>query len=59
MDEGVEFLTHSALSALQKEKTDIYNRLRSIREDTQFVSRISKHYPHLPILRESSSSLTS
>jgi hypothetical protein len=47
----------SARAALQKEKTDIYNRLHSIQEDAQFVSRVSATYPRYPIVGELKTSI--
>ncbi|KDQ20986.1 hypothetical protein BOTBODRAFT_100195 [Botryobasidium botryosum FD-172 SS1] len=47
---GLDISPQSTLHIIQKEKTDIYNRLRSIREDVEFVTRISAHYSHLPIV---------
>ncbi|KAG8899228.1 hypothetical protein FRC00_001741 [Tulasnella sp. 408] len=37
------------LKVLEKEKTGLYNRLRSILDDSAFVNRIRERYPELPM----------
>lgn len=53
--DGIEDYNAQALAHIRRESLDLYNRVRSIAEDVEFVNTISQVYPSLPILRESSS----
>lgn len=50
MADDLAALLKSDLKALAKEKSGLYNRLRSIWDDITFVENICRqHYPHLPV----------
>ncbi|KNC98283.1 tRNA A64-2'-O-ribosylphosphate transferase [Spizellomyces punctatus DAOM BR117] len=36
--------------AIRKESRNIYNRLRSIAEDSAFVAKVASRFPHLPLI---------
>lgn len=38
------------LKTINKEHKDVYNRLHSIAEDAEFVSRVAARYPSLPVI---------
>ena len=42
--------TPSVLKSIRHESTDIYNRLHSIYEDSQFVTMITGQLPQYPVL---------
>lgn len=48
-DKGVE---NQALAHIRKESLDLYNRVRSITEDCEFVKAVRIAYQDLPLVRE-------